>query len=263
MVTRHFESLTALDGVRHAVSTRAGGVSRGPFASLNLGLHVGDRPEAVLENRRRLCEAVGIGADTLVAGAQTFGNAVAWVTEADRGRGAAELASALPHTDALITDSPGVPLIAFSADCPLVALVDPRRRAVGLAHASRRSTLGRVAARTVAAMERLLGCRPADIMAAIAPSIGPCCYAVGAEVLAEARERLPGAEQFFSRRDGELYFDLWAANVAQLGEAGLPQSQIDVADICTCCRAGEFCSHRATGGTAGRFGLLVALDRRM
>lgn len=252
-------SLSALDGVIHAVTTRHGGVSRGPFASLNLGLHVGDEPEAVLENRRRACEAAGVELESLVAGAQVLGNAVAWVDSSQRGRGAREAASALPDTDALVTDSPGVTLIAFSADCPLVALVDPARRAVGLAHASRRGALGRVAARTVAAMERFLGCRPEGLLAVIAPSIGPCCYEVGEEMLAEAQAAWGDAGRFFRRVGGRLRLDLWAANAAQLIEAGLRPQNVELPTICTRCRHDQFFSHRASGGRTGRFALLLGL----
>ncbi len=166
---------------------------------------------------------------------------------------------ALPDTDALITDTRGIVLAAFSADCPLVAVVDPVRRAVGLAHASRRGTFGLIAARTVRAMERLLGSRPADMLAAIAPSIGPCCYEVGEEVLAEARGALPGAERFFARAEGRLRLDLWAANAAQLAEAGLAPQRIEVAGVCTRCRSEEFFSYRASGGRTGRFAVLVGL----
>jgi len=259
VVIHTFQSLGGLDGVVQAVSTRRGGVSRGPFESLNVGLHVGDDPEAVLENRRRLCQAVGVDPDSLVAGAQVLGNAVAWVTEAERGRGARDAATAIPDADALITDSPGVTLAAFSADCPLIALVDPRRRAIGLAHASRRGTLGRLAARTVLAMERLLGCEPPRMLAAIAPSIGPCCYEVGSEVLDEARRALPDAERFFVQRDGRLHMDLWAANGAQLVEAGLAPERIERAGLCTRCHSEEFFSYRAAQGPTGRFALLLGL----
>jgi len=255
----HLSTLCGLDGIVHAVSTRHGGVSRGPFASLNLGLHVGDDPRAVLENRRRLCAALGAELDSMVAGAQVLGRAVAWVTEAHRGRGARDLASALPDTDALITDTPGLLLAAFSADCPLVALVDPARRAIGLAHASRRGTLGGIARRTVQAMERLLGCRPADLVAAIAPSIGPCCYEVGDEVAAEARAALPQAGRFLTRRNGRWRLDLWAANAAQLADAGLAPARIEPPRLCTRCQPELFFSHRAAAGPTGRFALLLAL----
>ena len=256
---RRFASLSGLDGVVHAVSTRHGGVSRGPFESLNVGLHVGDEQAAVLENRRRLCEAAGIALDSLIAGAQVLGNAVAWVAEADRGRGALDAATALPDTDALITDSRGVSLIVFGADCPLVALVDPRRGAVGVVHASRRGTLGRVAERAVGAMQRLLGCEPSNMLAAIAPSIGPCCYEVGDEVLEQAREALPDAGRFFARRNGRLHLDLWSAIAEQLAAAGVRPDRIELSGICTRCHADEFFSHRASGGRTGRFALVLGL----
>jgi YfiH family protein len=259
VVLHRFESLVHLDGVVHGVTTRAGGVSTGPFASLNLGLHVGDEPEAVLENRRRACRALEVEAGSLVAGAQVLGSAVAWATGADRGRGALDPASALPGTDALITDSPGVTLVAFSADCPLVALVDPLRRAIGLAHASRRGLLGHVVARTVRAMERLLGCEPSGLLAAIAPSVGPCCYEVGDEVFQAARQALPGAERYFTRRGGRQHLDLWAATAEQLTEAGVLPQRIEQAGLCTCCHADEFFSYRAAQGPTGRFALFLGL----
>jgi len=256
-----FDALAGLEDVVHGVSTRQGGVSDGPYASLNVGFLHGDSVEAVLENRRRLCAALGLEAGSLVVCDQALGNAVAWVTEADRGKGARDAATALPDTDALIADSPGVTLMALSADCPLIALVDPGRPAVGVAHASRLGTLGQVALRTVRAMERLLGCDPAAMLAGIGPGIGPCCYEVGDEVLAEAREALPDADRLFERRDGGLYFDLWAANVAQLVEAGLALERIEVAGVCTRCHADQFFSYRASGGRTGRFAVLVGLRR--
>lgn len=254
-----FESLAGVDGLLHAVSTRAGGLSGGPFASLNVGLHCGDDDAAVVENRRRLCRAVGVELGSLVTCDQVLGNAVAWVTRADRGRGATDAESDLPDTDALIADDPGVTLMVLSADCPLIALVDPTRPAVGVVHASRRGTLGQVALRAVGAMERLLHCDPSAMLAGIAPSIGSCCYEVGEEVFADARAALPGAERFFERRDGRLYLDLWAANLAQLVEAGIPRERIELAGACTQCHCDRFYSHRASGGRTGRFGLLLAM----
>ena len=132
--------------------------------------------------------------------------------------------------------------------------------AIGLAHASRRGTLGQVAARTVRAMKRLLRCEPAAMLAAVAPSIGACCYQVGEEVLEEARAALPRAERFFTRRNDALYLDLWAANVAHVVEAGVPREQIELSGICTCCHADEFFSYRASGGKTGRFALLLGLE---
>ena len=259
IVTHQFASLAAVEGLVHGVSTRAGGVSGEPYGSLNLGFHVGDEAAHVLENRRRFCAAVGVDADAVVAGDQVLGNAVAWVTEAHRGRGAAELETALPHTDALITDAVDVPLMAFSADCPLVLIVEPRRRAIGLAHASRRGTLEHVAERTVAAMVRLLDAEPAEMLAAIAPSIGPCCYEVGPDLAAAVRDTYADSADFLAERDGRHTLDLWAGNVSQLARAGIPPSHIELPSVCTRCHASRFFSHRASAGPTGRFGAVLAL----
>lgn len=252
----HLESLSEFPWLACGVSTRRGGVSAPPFDTLNVGLHVGDSPDAVLENRRRFCGALGVELDSLVTGAQVLGSAVAWVTDADCGKGATDATSALHDTDALITDSVGVSLLAFSADCPLVAVVDPERRAIGLAHASRKGTFGRIAARTVAAMEKLLDCRPEAMHAAIAPCIGPCCYQVGSEILDGALRCL---SRHFTERDGALFLDLWEANVEQLAEAGLPSNHIERPSACTCCSPDSFFSYRASGGCTGRFGLLLGI----
>jgi YfiH family protein len=250
------ESLTKFPWLVQGVSTRHGGVSAPPFDTLNIGLHVGDDPADVLENRRRLCGALGVPLDSLVTGAQVLGSAVAWVTDADRGKGAGSAETSLPDTDALITDSAGVSLLAFSADCPLVAVVDPERRAIGLAHASRKGTFGRIAARTVAAMDRLLGCRPQAMHAAIAPCIGPCCYEVGRDTLDDAPS---GFARYVIQRDGGLFLDLWEANADQLAEAGLPSDNIQRPSACTCCTTESFFSYRAAGGRTGRFGLLLGV----
>jgi YfiH family protein len=249
-------SLAQFPWLACGVSTRHGGVSAPPFDTLNIGLHVGDDRDAVLENRRRFCEALGGALDSLVTGAQVLGSAVAWVTEADRGKGASDTETSLPDTDALITDSPGVSLLAFSADCPLVAVVDIERRAIGLAHASRKGTFGRIAARTVAAMQKVLGCRPEAMHAAIAPCIGPCCYEVGREILGDAP---PGFSRYFTQRDRTFHLDLWTANVEQLAEAGLPPDHIERPSACTCCSPDRFFSYRAAGGRTGRFGLLLGI----
>jgi YfiH family protein len=250
------ESFTEFPWLVQGVSTRHGGVSAPPFDTLNIGLHVGDVPDAVLENRRRFCGALGVTLDSLVTGAQVLGSAVAWATDADRGKGARSTETSLSDTDALITDSAGVSLLAFSADCPLIAILDPERRAIGLAHASRKGTFGRIAARTVTAMQKVLGSRPEAMHAAIAPCIGPCCYKVGREILDDAP---PGFSRHFRQRDGTLFLDLWEANSQQLVEAGLARNHVQPPSACTCCSADCFFSYRASGGRTGRFGLLLGI----
>lgn len=251
--------------VRHGFSTRVGGVSTAPYASLNLAGHVGDKPADVLENRRRFSLALGVEPNDWVTAEQVHSDHVAVVTAAQRGQGAVCQDQALAETDAMITRERGAPLAEFFADCVPVMLLDPATPAIGLAHAGWKGTAAGIAAKTVLAMTREFGTRPADCLAAIGPSIGPCCYAVGEAVagtfinsfsyggklLKPLESGIPGQEN--------LHLDLWEANRRQLIEAGLPAGQIAAAGLCTRCNAGELYSFRADQGRTGRLGALLML----
>lgn len=247
----------AARGIVHGFTERGGGVSRPPFDSLNFGLHVGDDVELVLENRRRLCQVFGMSASTLVAGEQVHGARVAVVTAADMGRGAARAEEAIPGVDALVTRERGPLLIGFFADCVPVLLVDPETPAVGLVHAGWRGTWQGVAARAVEAMVRAFGTRPQSLEAVLGPSIGPCCYEVGPEVV----ERFANwAVSPIRARNGRMYLDLWAANRHLLTAAGVPAGNICTAAICTRCRSDRFFSYRAAGGRTGRMAAVIGLS---
>jgi polyphenol oxidase len=236
----------------HGISTRLGGASQGPLASLNLGHTVGDAADLVEANHRTLFAALGIPAERVVTAHQVHSNRVALV-------GGPDVGQALPETDALITDAPGVYLMLRYADCVPVLLFDPRRRAVGLAHAGWQGTVAHVAARAAEAMISHLGCHPQDILGAIGPSIGPCCYQVGPEVVARVEEAFPGGHGLLVRRqpDGHAHLDLWAANAYQLARVGL--QQIETAHLCTACRTDLFYSHRAERGRTGRLAAIIGL----
>lgn len=215
-----------------AFSTRLGGVSDAPYASLNLGILTGDAPERVHENRRVLCEAFGADADALVYNRQVHGVHV-------RRAGAAD-----EPGDGLWTDEPGRPLLVFAADCLPIAIArnDGERPALALVHAGWKGLLAGVVA---AGAEALGG---GSLVAAIGPGIGPCCYEVGDEVAAPYREAFgPGI-----LRDGRL--DLWSAAEQALRAAGV--AEVERTDLCTACRPGEFFSHRRDGGVTGRQGAI-------
>jgi len=248
-----------LDGeawLGHAISTRAGGVSTGAFASLNIAGRLGDEPGAVIRNRELLCGAAGAPFARLTSARQVLGAEVAVVEEATPalGNAAREVAPEGPVADALVTRTPGLPLVTFSADCVLVILADRRRRAVASIHASRKGTFGDVAARALACMTTSYGTDPGDVVAAIAPSIGPCCYEVGPEVVLEAAQ-VPGAPGCIERRLGKTWLDLWTLNERRLREVGV--SAIDVARRCTRCEGDLFFSYRRDGARTGRFGALA------
>ena len=247
--------------IRHAITTREGGHSKGAFASLNLGLHVGDDAEAVLGNRVRLAGVLDATADDMIFAEQVHGNRVALVGEADRGRGASEAASALPGTDALITDTPGLWLTILVADCVPLLLADPVRGVIGAAHAGWRGTVADIAGRSVRAMVEGFGCDPADIVAGIGPSIGPEDLEVGPEVAEAFRRAFPDRHPQLIRagRGDRCLVDLWRANRLQLDDAGLNPLAIDLAGISTVASLERFYSHRAEGGRTGRFAATIAL----
>jgi YfiH family protein len=243
-----FEHLSEHAGLVHAFTTR-------PF---NLAPHRGEDREQALENRRRLCRALGLDFERLTGASQIHGPDVLMVEEADIGRGRDGRPGAVPLVDGLITDRPGVPLLSMSADCATLLAFDPGRRAVGAAHASWRGTVGGIAANVVAQMGRCFGCRPEDLLVGIGPSAGPCCYEVKEDVRRVAATRIDGVDRLVPRRYGRFWFDLWATLEEQLAGAGVPRGQIEQSRVCTMCDE-RFYSHRRDGAECGRFGLICAL----
>jgi YfiH family protein len=252
LVYYRFRSLSAEDGLVHGIFTRLGGHSGPPWESLNTGHTVGDAPEAVLANHHAICDALGVDMAQLVSPQQVHGTRVAAVGGADRGQ-------VIADADGLITNVPGVVLMLRFADCAPVWLYDRRLRAIGLAHAGWRGAVAGVAGATVRAMSAAFGCRPRDLVAGIGPSIGPCCYEVGADV-AHAVEHAFGQEgaSFLEPRGADKWhLDIWAANRHWLVQAGV--QEVEVARMCTACNTEEWFSHRAERGRTGRMGALVAL----
>lgn len=264
-----FETLDAHARVSAVVTTRHGGVSGGHFATMNLGRRGDDDPGTVAVNRERAAALVGSTAPHLTFGKQVHGANVAVVTAADRGR-------AFDETDALVTNVPDTPLVILTADCAAIVLFDAARGAIGIAHAGWRGTVARIAAATVARMREAFGSQPGDIVAAVGPSIGPCCYEVGPDVIDAVSAAFPddtdellqepdmaSAGSFrASVNEDRKHFDLWRANERLLGEAGVSDERIELSGLCTSCRTDLFYSHRAERGHTGRFGALVTLHTR-
>lgn len=245
----------------HGISTRFGGVSQPPFAKLNLAMHNGDDVAAVQENRRRFCRALGADAAQLCSCDQVHGTAVFRVTRAQAGAGSLDYASAIRETDALITDEKDVPLLLFFADCTPILFFDPRHRAAGIAHGGWKGTVGKIAQKTVLAMQREFGTRPEDCLVGIGPAIGPCCYEVDSAISDQFAAAFPQnqAEIILAAGGGKQKLDLWAANRCQLEEIGVQQEHIDVAAVCTQCNSDVFFSYRADQGHTGRIGALLCL----
>lgn len=206
-------------------------------------------PDAVFEDRRRFCAANGVDADELVVGQQVHGVRVAVVGVAERGRGARNPETALPETDGMVTNWPGLVLAVLAADCVPVYLLDPVRRAVGLVHAGRQGTRGNIAGQAVEVMATRLGGCPGNMHALIGPGACPACYEVSTEIADDWREAgLPVT----GRR-----LDLWQANAIQMEHAGVPREHIATAGVCTI-EDGRFFSYRARAD-AGRNMAICAL----
>jgi YfiH family protein len=268
----------------HGFSTRRGGVSRaycaeGAPGELNLGFTAADSREAVLENRRLLAEAVTGSAETpIVAIRQFHSNLVVIAVRSDMKRERPWKA------DGVITAEPGLLVGIQTADCIPVLVADWKRKVVAAFHAGWRGTVKRIVELGVGRMRLEFGCRPEDMVAAIGPGVGQCCYAVGEEVLSEFESQFGYARELFrevydsdpvrtkypmlfltQRAPGhspigpQLHLDLTEANRRQLMDAGLKESSISVTGGCTSCHTELFFSHRASRGHAGRMMSVIGI----
>ncbi|MBE7025689.1 MAG: peptidoglycan editing factor PgeF [Ruminococcaceae bacterium] len=250
----YYAPFTEIGFCSAGITTRAGGVSEGHFASLNLGLRTNDTRENLEENVRRLCTAFAAEPAQVVATRQEHEATVRRVGRADAGIGIIRPPFS-EGVDGLITDEPEMPLLAFFADCVPVLFCDPETKAVGVCHSGWRGTVQKIAAVTVREMEKAFGSRPKNIRAAIGPHIGPCCFMVDAPVYEAFSEAFP-AQGGFARPEGEKYYiDLSAAVEHTLREAGI--EEITNMHTCTACRWETFFSHRRTGGKRGCFAAII------
>ncbi|MCM1175111.1 MAG: peptidoglycan editing factor PgeF [Blautia sp.] len=248
--------------VRHLFSTRLGGVSAGIFSSMNLSYTRGDEKAAVDENYRRIAAMLGCEPADIVCSDQTHTTNIRAVDERDRGKGVLRPKD-YTDIDGLITNTPGIVLATFYADCVPLFFIDTEKKAVGLSHSGWRGTVGRIGQKTIEAMQKAYGTRPEDVAAAIGPSICQDCYEVSEDV-AEAFYRefhRPGQGEalLFAKGNGKYQLDLWRANRIVLEEAGVLPGKIQVTDICTCCNPDYLFSHRASRGKRGNSGAFLGL----
>ena len=238
--------------ITHAVFTRQGGVSPEPWNSLNVGGTVGDERERVVENRFRSFRALRRDPLSIFDVWQVHSAEVV-ITDAPHFSRPPEY-----KADAILTDKPQVTLFMRFADCVPILFHDPRKGVVGVAHAGWQGTVKKIVRETIQAMRASYGSNPADVLAAIGPSIGPDHYEIGADVIERVRSAFNGdADALLEPRNGHVHLDLWAANRLTLEQAGV--GQVQVAGLCTACSPDDWYSHRAQKGRTGRFGALIAL----
>ena len=247
--------------LRHAFTTRYGGVSRDHLASLNLGEHRGDDPENVAENYRRLAEAVGFDLGRMAVTRQVHRSVVRAVTAAD----AHALGTPVPYeADGIVTNEPGLALVCYTADCVPVLLCDDKNGVIGAVHCGWRSSVADILKNAVDAM-CALGAAPETISAAIGPAIGYCCFEVGGEVIEAASDYLGGDLHGLYRArtdadaEGKFYLDLRGANARRLEQLGLRPERIAVSGECTACCHDKYWSHRYTRGARGAQGAVIIL----
>lgn len=239
--------------VPHAFTTRCGGVSTGAQSSLNLALRTDDTMENVEENLRILGSGVGFDPEKIVMTYQIHSDIVRVVTEKDH---LGLCHRDYPKCDALVTNTPGVSLLVFTADCTPLLFHDPVTGAVGAAHAGWRGTVQGIGAKVVQAMADNFGAKPENIRAAIGPNIGQCHFETDADV-PQAMCAAFGAEvePFIEKRGEKYHLDLKQINAMILRRQGV--RHIEISDACTYCSCQRFWSHRATSGNRGSQGAVI------
>ncbi|HJT25065.1 MAG TPA: peptidoglycan editing factor PgeF [bacterium] len=260
VTTVTFPRLADENVLRHAISTRAGGVSRGSYRSLNLSHKVQDDASRVEENRTLLSRALGMDLGRVVHADQVHGDRVLKLNAANR----PSEGGSLGEGDGIITNEKGIPIMLMVADCLPVLFYDPTHQAAGLAHAGWRGTVSHVAAKTLLAMGEAYGTRPEEVRAVLGPCIGACCYEVGEDVRKEFSDIFPWAPEVFTQSSARHWkLDLAEANARQLLEIGLQDENLIRSGLCTIRHNSLFYSHRAEAfesQSTGRFGAFMMLN---
>lgn len=239
--------------VNHAFTTRVGGTSCGKIDGLNLGFRVNDNPENVQQNYHYVAQDLGLNYAQMVLSRQTHTDNIRIVTVEDAGKGLIK-DSDIFDTDGFVTNIAAIPLVIFSADCTPVLLLDTKQKVIGAVHAGWRGTVKQIAAKAIKIMMQSYGSHPADILAAIGPSIGPCCYEVEWDT---AQHFAPAFKT--KKENGKFYVDLWETNRQQLMECGVLSKNIFLSRECTMCKSDLYYSYRAQHENSGRMAAIISL----
>lgn len=243
-----FDIFSSDNTIKHFVSGREGGTSKGETGALNVSYNVGDDPENVGQNRSILAKAMEVGIEDLVFPQLTHTNNVVHI---ERGYDQ----EAIKNTDALITRTPGICIVVTAADCVPILLFDPENRAIAAIHAGWKGTVGHIVSKTITAMEEAFGTDPGSLRVGIGPSISPAVYEVGEEVIEEVKKSFHEEEHMLlipSEVQGKARFNLWEANILQLKRLGVKGSNTELAGICTYSNKDQFFSARFSRDS-GRF----------
>ncbi len=246
---------------RTCFSTRLGGVSKAPLNSMNLGFGRGDEKENVLSNYRILGDAAGFDEMKTVAFSQVHKSDVCIASESDSGE------AFLPKKrefDAIITNTPNLPIATYHADCTPIFLLDTKKHVAGVAHAGWRGTAEKTPKAAIDAMIKNFGSDPKNILAAIGPAIGKCCFETHRDVPDAMLSAFGSdAKAHIEKLYGEKFLvDLPALNLLTLLSSGILEENITMAEECTCCKSDLYWSHRKTGGIRGTMAAVIVLNER-
>jgi YfiH family protein len=252
-----FQHLSKFTTIKHFVSTRKGGASLAPFEGSNLSYAVKDLPQAVAHNRELLAKSVGFSVSQLCVPQQTHSANIKIVNQQDAGQGAYNYLSGAENTDGLLTASPNLCLMVFSADCVLTLFYDKKQQIIGAVHGGWRGTMQKIAAKTSLLMQQHFDSKPENIVVGIAPAIGVCCYEVGNEVAETFGDAFAQKDNYLkmNKKTGKYHIDLHKATQEQLmTDTGILAQNIETMEICTFCNSHTFFSSRQGKGITGRFG---------
>lgn len=257
-----YNRLSDIDFIRHAFSTKHGGVSTDEWTSMNFAFSRGDNPENVLENYKIFSDAVGFDYNSLVTSSQDHHTYVRPVTRNECGIGIWREKDML-SVDALITNEPNVTLVTHYADCTPLFFVDTVGKAIGLAHAGWRGTVGKIGEEVIKKMTALYGTNPSNVVVAIGPAISKCCYEVDedcAENFYNLKD-LDNSKFIFPKEDGKYMIDLLETNRQIVMKAGVKKENIVLSDLCTKCNSDLLWSHRATNGHRGTMCAFMCIEK--
>ncbi len=238
----------------HAFTTRLGGQSAAPLNWFNLGRHWDSQEsrDDAIANRRLLCGALAVPYDRLTVPGQKHTSNI-YVVEPEK----ASAAQRLDDIDGAVCDQAGLPILLHFADCVPIMIFDPRRKLLAVLHAGWRGTASGITTKGVKMLMDRFRCQKQDLVAAIGPAIGSCCYPTGKDVAAKLSQTVSEAAALVLIREGNPHPDLQAFNAMQLLDLGI--ENIDVCSFCTCCNPEIFYSHRQSGGSTGRQGAIACI----
>ncbi|HHV29711.1 MAG TPA: peptidoglycan editing factor PgeF [Clostridium sp.] len=236
--------------ITHCFTTRRGGVSEGQYESLNMAFNKTDDRRNVEENYKRVASALNLDIESMVFSNQVHQNRIRVVTEEDRGKGIIRESDIIGY-DGLVTNSKEVTLVTFYADCVPVFLFDPEKTVISIAHSGWRGTAMGISKEAVGKMKEVFSCEPRNIVAAVGPSIGKCCFEVGDEVYDEFKSKIEWSTEYCDRKDKKWHFDLKAIIKKTLLDEGVREENIVFSEICTKCNKDIFFSHRGDNGKTG------------